>query len=431
MCLSFDVRLYKDLYKVYIIRFIQCPIDRGTGWSVAPLSSAFTDEEIEQAKSLLFGCVAKPKTRRKGQGKMSRDLDDIISLIKATDPEELPIFVSRDLHKLPPATFDHVDVTRLLRDIVAVQRELREIQEKYATEVQYATVSELEQLKREMETLKKASTSNSRVINNETNVNFRRGAFCVNDDSCYDYCNSGPIGMTHSANRSLASSRSMTPPVRLATNKACGPEPASAHLPSLSYANVAERKTVSLAHSPVAESVDRRNTSTAENANQLISTSQYDAPKKSTNITETVAVAHEEGEGEWTRVERRKRRNNNARFTGRQGKAKVDENSKSKAAVINIPLYIYNVSKETTADNIAEYIMEKTNVAVKPEKICMREVKGYDSYKIFIPRQKLSLFEDDDLWPYDIFFRRYFMFRNRNTKDLRSTNSNITKNGEQ
>lgn len=395
-------------------------------------SSAFSVEEIDQAKSLLFGCVNKPKTTRKGQGKMSRDLNDIITLIKATDPEELPLFVSRELHKLPPTTFDHVDVTRLLRDIIAVQKELRMIQEKYASEVQYATVSEVEQLKFEIETLKKASAAaSSNEGNNEPNVNYKRGAFCVRDS--YDYCNSGPIGMTHSANQSMTSNRSFTPPERSTTKQVSSPP---VPLPSLSYASITERKSASLAPSPVSESVVRHhhhNTDTtvsaAAAAGQLISTPQY-APKKSSSLSK-IGEEEEDGKGEWIRVERRKKRSFNTRFTGRRGKASVDENSKFKAAVNNIPLYIYNVSTETTAAHISDYIMERTKVAVTPEKICMREMKGYDSYKILVPRHRLFLFENDDLWPHDIFFRRYFIFKNRSTKDLQSNNTNLTKNGEQ
>lgn len=43
------------------------------------------------------------------------------------------------------------------------------------------------------------------------------------------------------------------------------------------------------------------------------------------------------------------------------------------------------------SENKREYILEKTNVPVLPEKICMKEEKEYDSYKILIPKQKISL----------------------------------------
>lgn len=48
------------------------------------------------------------------------------------DTEELPVFVARNLYKLPPVTFDHVDVTRLLKDIVILQQEMIDIKQSYA-----------------------------------------------------------------------------------------------------------------------------------------------------------------------------------------------------------------------------------------------------------------------------------------------------------
>lgn len=110
-------------------------------------SSAFLKEDIEAAKNLLFNSVStrqKNKTR-KGAGKSQRDLYDIISFFKQVDPELVPIFVAKELHKLPPVTFDHIDATRLLRDIVQVQSEIRNIKDTYAT------VKQLDEIKYELQ----------------------------------------------------------------------------------------------------------------------------------------------------------------------------------------------------------------------------------------------------------------------------------------
>lgn len=74
-----------------------------------------------------FSSTSTKLTTRKGDGKTERELDDIISLYKECDPEELPIFVAKELHKLPPLSFDHVDVTRLLKDIVIIQNDLKRV----------------------------------------------------------------------------------------------------------------------------------------------------------------------------------------------------------------------------------------------------------------------------------------------------------------
>ncbi|KAJ2937825.1 hypothetical protein O0L34_g17801 [Tuta absoluta] len=85
--------------------------------------TGFSESDILEAKKLLFeGCPSiKIKLRRKDD-KTRKNLQDIIDLLKqldATDPDSIPIFVARQLHKLPPVTFDHLDATRLLRDILS------------------------------------------------------------------------------------------------------------------------------------------------------------------------------------------------------------------------------------------------------------------------------------------------------------------------
>ncbi|KAG7304664.1 hypothetical protein JYU34_010006 [Plutella xylostella] len=156
--------------------------------------SAFSGEDIVEAKDLLFGCTSRAKVTRRGQGKEPRDLEDMICLFNAmTGSKRLPTFVARELHKLPPTTFDHVDVTRLLRDIVAVQADLRQIQEKYAADItQYVTISDFEQLKAELDLLKVSSVPPGvKTGNNAPFVNMHRGAFCAGD-SWEQVCDSGP-----------------------------------------------------------------------------------------------------------------------------------------------------------------------------------------------------------------------------------------------
>lgn len=55
---------------------------------------------------------------------MSRDLDDMIGFLKATNPELLPIFVAKDLHKVPSVSFDHIDCARLVREIAGIKNQM-------------------------------------------------------------------------------------------------------------------------------------------------------------------------------------------------------------------------------------------------------------------------------------------------------------------
>lgn len=115
---------------------------------------------------------------RKKEGKSQRDIEDIICLFKDTDPDKTPIFVSRDLNKLTPVTFDHIDVSKLRNDC-----NMRQFEENCVTKEMYNS------LKKEVDNLMSAS-----VVNNfDCFVNTKRGALLFDDSTC----DSGPMGLSH------------------------------------------------------------------------------------------------------------------------------------------------------------------------------------------------------------------------------------------
>ncbi|KAJ2942307.1 hypothetical protein O0L34_g15853 [Tuta absoluta] len=97
------------------------------------LSSNFSEVEIESAKNVLYGAINLQVVSRKGTGKLQRHLQDIVKTIKDAKPDTLPVFVARDLRKLPPVSFDHVDVTKLLKDITLLKQEIFLIKNNYST----------------------------------------------------------------------------------------------------------------------------------------------------------------------------------------------------------------------------------------------------------------------------------------------------------
>ncbi|KAM3961854.1 uncharacterized protein ACR2FA_004179 [Aphomia sociella] len=114
-----------------LLAFIQHAIDTMDEVSIMQIcKSNFKEEEICSSKVLLYQTLGKgdriPSRRRDEKGE--RSLQDIISLLKETDPDDVPAFVAKQLHKLPPVTFDHVDVTRLLKDIITLKAGLVEVQ---------------------------------------------------------------------------------------------------------------------------------------------------------------------------------------------------------------------------------------------------------------------------------------------------------------
>ncbi|XP_063360613.1 uncharacterized protein LOC134649713 [Cydia amplana] len=178
---------------------------------------------------------------RKNEGRIQRNLTDIISVFRGTDPENIPIFVARDLHKLPPISFDHLDATRVLKDLLILKREVEDIKDNYVTR------------------------------------------------------------------------------------------------------DMLENKY----------KVDGLHRGRAQNVNA----------------------------------------------------------SKFRAAETKVPLFIYNVHKDTTESDILEYILENTQVKVNLIKINMKRDKGYNSFKLWVPRDKVHLFLNAQLWPEDICFRRFEYFK--------------------
>ena len=76
--------------------------------------TTFDDTAIEKSKKRLFDLCADETTsrfrRRQGPKKSAVNIDDMIRLLqeKGTD---VPVFVARDLSRLPRITFDSVDVS--------------------------------------------------------------------------------------------------------------------------------------------------------------------------------------------------------------------------------------------------------------------------------------------------------------------------------
>lgn len=412
-----------------VLSFIQNKCDVMDEVGLARLCiTSFDEVEIDKAKSLLFSCLSKKKTTRRREGKSQRDIDDMISLMKDMDPEILPIFVARDLQKLPPVTFDHIDVTRLLKDIIIIQKELKDIQSKYETDTsnRYVTLDQFNQLKTDFEKLmEKSYDTPSQYLQN---VNTKRGANCIQDSFLY---NSGPMGLFPISNSALPS-----PEGSLENGVTAAPDQlANINTSSKKQTYAEKMKTTGLRPDVSGDPVDAASVR-AKSSQCIVEVSarsptiqeRVEVTSKATVVANdsqvrrhpTAAKAQSvqrnmdskcndlssNTEG-WTLVQRKK----SNKFIGKKGKAIVGENCKFRAAETNVPIYIYNVNKETCTKDIVEYIFFKTQTKVNPVKMSVPDDKNYDSYRMYIPKSKLPLFDEDTLWPEDIFFRRYYIFK--------------------
>ena len=94
-------------------------------------TATFTEQDIEASKRRLFElCADDSCTRmrkRIGPKRSSQNIEDIIRLLqeKGTDT---PTFVALDLAKLPPVTFDSINVSALLQSIRQNEAEINIVQ---------------------------------------------------------------------------------------------------------------------------------------------------------------------------------------------------------------------------------------------------------------------------------------------------------------
>lgn len=427
-----------------VLAFIQNKLDVMDVESLVRVcKTAFSEADLKTAKNLLFDSVAtnKRKITRKRDGKSGRDLEDIINLMTDADANhvDIPIFVAKDLQKLPPVTFDHVDVTRLLKDIVILQSELRAVKETYVTEEQ------LMKVQNDLENLKMASIANNFDGNTFVNVNRRRGAYI--SDSYNNNLDSGPMGFVETT---LPFSNSNLKPTLLTPsnvgNGGGGVGDSSGCQLSLSAATKSQ-SAVSFACAqtqgasqlvsatqPISAVINKDDSvCVSVDANianapplcsaqlELIGAEQCNAlpsqSKSQPTLAEVVKMTkcnENKNEGEWTRVERRNK--NHKRYSGMIGKAPVDPNSKFRAAVTMIPLFVTNVAKEATVEDVIEYIFKKTQVVVKMEKITLKKKRNYCAYKVYVPKTKVALFLNDEYtWPMDIEFKRFIRYKKSHT----------------
>lgn len=421
--------------------------------------SAFQSDEIKRSKQLLFESLPteKRKINRKKLGKESRDLEDIISLLKGTNPELIPVFVARDLEKLPPITFDHLDVTKLLKDLLLVQSEIKDIKN------QYATKEHLEQVKDDMLKINSAP-----VLADSMSVPSRFRSINVNMNKRGGYFDSGPIGLSllnttvkddyrcdESHSSSLRQNSDLLtqkyPPTNLKTcEKSCvaANEPVAAVPVMTSHCMNSAHETGLIGIERPEQQLFAVPTTTIDN-DSASKTQSHVSPKRSVegqhSINTNVSISNNnssasksefrtsppsykdvltDGEGEFQKVHHRKSRNDKKsyRYAGQMGCASQNE-CNFKAADTRIPIFITNVHRETTIKDISDYIHNKTQERVTLEKISIKRDKGHNAFKFFVSEQKLSLFLEVSLWPKGIIFRRFVHYNDRVNKEVGSSNA--------
>lgn len=401
-----------------LLAFVQNKIEVMDNESLIRIcKSAFPPEDVDTAKILLFESVPTSKrkiSRKKGDGKIVKDLEDIIKLFKETDPEIIPIFVAKDLYKLPPITFDHLDCSRLLKDILLLQSDMSFIKENYAQKSQVQelaedlTMQKVTCLKNNgCEIPRQAAHACSSPLRTQDTVHAVPFMSPIAALTVHDPANS--FAILAGARKPKRGKRKRQRPARYENASQC------AQIETVVEGAVSCSEVTSCTKTE--ECVDAF-VSAVEDCMLIKNINGEIHNTKKMTMSDVVRSDLEwknsKPSEEWVEVQRRRYKN---RFSCNIGKANTESNIKFKAADTKIQLFISNVHKDTTVEDIREYINQKTQDIVTLEIVQMKRDKGHNSFKLWVSKQKLAMYLDDKLWPEGISFRKFINFRPRYKSD--------------
>lgn len=383
-------------------------------------TTSFSSDEIKNSKTLLFESIPtdKIKINRKNKGREGRDLADIINLFKGTEPDAIPVFVARQLEKLPPVLFDHLDCTKLLKDLLKVRNELNEIKSHYVTQDQ------LSECRNELLKIK-----NDSLPIHHQNVNLKRGAWLYGSGPVsFSDLNDSELNKTSDNDVNILNKHSdpiqFRNVVRVDQHKQNKCQSAERRSISPTLGNCKQWSTtkpkgmnrgVEMTSPQPSMTTKRRSKALA--AAVIPADATGSERHSEINTVEEVLPVSDGNIETWQTVSRR--RKYHYRYHGASGIAR-DMEGNFKAADTKIPIFITKVHTESSEKDIMDHIYLKTKEMISLEKIIFKHEKDYNAYKFYVPERKLSLFLDDKLWPQGIIFRRFIHFKRRYTNGNRS-----------
>ncbi|XP_026746571.1 uncharacterized protein LOC113507846 [Trichoplusia ni] len=356
--------------------------------------SNFKEADITTAKNIVFEAI-NCRSTRKGDGKNKRLLQDIIKVLKETEPASLPTFVAKDLHRLPPVTFDYVDVTSLLKDILVLKQSIHCIQ------TDYIKASELFQLQQEIENIK----SSQYQAQSEQNIGakYNNGSFLNNEAKRVPSASSLRQQATSSAHAPCCIPSSTPLPFRTpaqgataapATASVQAPPPAPA-TPSLPARSIAPRVT------PSADRFDNDITIIPK------ATELQSCPVKTTELIDNTFDEIQFDDSFTTVVNKKKKKTYTGdRIPNQRGKAIL---TSSKLKIVPKLSYIYasRFDKHTTESDIYDFIKDCGHTVIKVEKLVQYKETAFSSFKITITQDQENIFLSAEFWPCGVEYRKY------------------------
>lgn len=370
-----------------LLAFLQHQLEIMDEASVTQISVAnFSEDEIRGARAQLYESLrltefALPSRR----GSLAeRCLQDIITILRDTDRKFLPTFVAKELRKLPPVTFDHVYVTRLLKDITTLKTTQAAMN--FNLESSQKIINDLHNEVVDLRNNAKVHTSQMSESDEE-----------ANHDLSYEVVNSLHI------NEQLVLPKP-TPPAKPTWAEQCEPIKmngiSTKDNTSISYP-VVYKQTISSKtqdNNRTESSPINNHSQTPEPEMQTVSKKRRSRKnKKPTSQPEPSVQPDPEG---FVKVEKKKK----APVERSQRPFKIIE--PPPPSIRYVPLYVVRLSLKTSVEHVVEYLRLKTTWILNVDKLESKNNTTFNTFRIWVPSQHVSRFLKENYWPKGCICRR-------------------------
>ncbi|KAI5638528.1 hypothetical protein NE865_08845 [Phthorimaea operculella] len=362
--------------------------------------TSYSDVDIYTAMAHLNE-TAEPKhvrlTMRNKEGSGKKNIRDIFRVFQNEDPDDVPTYVARDLNKLPPVTFDHVDVTTLLKDIVLLKSDVKELKGKWETAEQVSA-----ELRRELTALRgqnaASATPQAACVNMQRGVAVQHETAPVSDTTRpATQQQPGKLRVSDPAADRKSDNNTLPPPP---------PRPEPALHPDAAPFVPGKQKEVL----PQKTRRPRRKQQPAPPVTQK--GMQKASPTAKENNVASKAIVDEEGFTLAESRKRRLRRNRNKRGTVSAASTTL------KAAEPIAQLYVSRLDSKTTPEDILQHLQKMVKINQEPVRIPagltlgIRQLESkiktnFRSFVLTVPRKYVCGFMQEDVWPQGVVFRRY------------------------
>lgn len=332
----------------------------------------YTSDEIDSARSIVYNLLAPTKRApRRKEGCEQKCLQEIIKIIKEYEPDKLPTFVAKNLNKLPPVTFDYIDVTTFLKELlVIIKNDIAGLKTSKPTS---DDISEpLSSLKNEVDVVKKMLKDVLSKGRSPPPVSYHQDK------------NNG---------RRVVHAKGISPAVSAP----------SVNNNSTDVRAESERRTADAGAAGVATNGDAVNSESMTSGsviNQSLTLTQTPFRPSYRDIVST-NTRTQIGDDGFTLVTRKKA------STYKNTRGTLQNTNRIQAVEQTADIYVSRTKKHITEDDIKGHITDMGEEIQSVELLKQWKETNFNSFKITVPNAKVSIFLKKDFWPEGLVFRRF------------------------